>query len=76
MKTSKFDFLKKKEFLIIIIGIIISLIIASHNINNFDRNIKNSHNNQENILFKSDLSHSWEMADEFRSRLKNNENFF
>ncbi len=76
MKTSKFDFLKKKEFLIIIIGIIISLVIASHNISNFDRNIKNSHNNQENILFKSDLSHSWEMADEFRSRLKNNENFF
>lgn len=76
MKTAKFNFLRKKEFLIIIIGVILSFIIATYNINKFDKNIINSNGQPDNLLLKSDLSHSWEMADQFRSNLEQGESFF
>lgn len=76
MSSIKNNSLKIKQILIIIVGIIISISIAKYNLNKFDINIEDTSGVWKHQMIKSDLAHTWEVADQFRSKLSNNEGFF
>jgi len=72
----KFKNLIKKEFIIIFIGIIISLTIASKNLEKFDKIVNNSIDEPKHMMLTSDMRHVWEVAEKFRFNLSNGKNFF
>ena len=75
MKTLLLTFSKKKELIIILIGIIISFTIASKNLGKFDKIVKNSVDEPKHLMLTSDMRHVWEVADKFRSDLSQGKSF-
>ena len=75
MKASNFYFFQKKEFLIIIIGIILSLILAIKNLENFDKIENNSTGKPKHPMITSDMNHVWKLAEQLRSDLSEGKSF-
>jgi hypothetical protein len=75
MKTLLLKFSKKKELIIILVGIIISFTIASKNLEKFDKIVKNSVGEPKHMMLTSDMRHVWEVADKFRSDLSQGKSF-
>ncbi len=75
MKKLNFFLPLKKSFLIIIIGIIVSLTIASKNLEKFDKIVSNSIDEPKHMMLTSDMRHVWEVADKFRSDLSQGKSF-
>ena len=72
----KFNILINKKFIIILIGIVISLTIASKNLEKYDKIVNNSIGTSKHMMLKSDMGHVWKLAEEFRLNLSNGKNFF
>jgi hypothetical protein len=75
MKTLLLIFSKKKELIIILVGIIISFTIASKNLEKFDKIVKYSVGEPRHLMLTSDMRHVWEVADKFRSDLSQGKSF-
>ena len=75
MKATNYYFFQKKEFLIIIIGIILSLILAIKNLENFDKIENNSIGKPKHLMITSDMRHVWELAEQLRSDLSEGKSF-
>ena len=66
----------KKEFIIILIGIIISFTIASKNLEKFDKIVNNSSGEPKHMMLTSDMRYVWKLAEKFRFHLSNGKSFF
>ncbi len=75
MKRLNFFFSIKKGLLVILIGIITSLVIASKNLEKFDKIVENSVGKPKHMMLTSDMRHVWEVADKFRSNLSQGKSF-
>jgi len=72
----KFNILINKKFIIILIGIVISLTIALKNLEKFDKIVNNSIGEPKHMMVTSDMRHVWKLAEKFRFNLSNGNNFF
>ena len=76
MKRFNFFFSIKKGLLIILIGIILSSILAIKNLNEFDKIEYRTGNIPHHPMITSDMRHVWRLAEEFRKSLSENKSFF
>ncbi len=67
---------KKFEITIILLATILSLFLASYNLNKFDKIKINFDGRYYNQLLYADLGATWHIAEKFRKNLKEKKNFF
>lgn len=75
MKTFLLSFFKKREFIIVLLGMILSLTIASKNLEKFDKIVKNSVDEPRHMMLTSDMKHVWDVAEKFRLDLSQGKSF-
>ncbi len=76
MKRFNFFFSIKKGLLVILIGIILSSIFATKNLEKFDKIEYRSGNIPQHPMITSDMGHVWRLAEKFRINLSENKGFF
>tara|TARA_B100000902_G_scaffold360364_1_gene376971 strand:- start:1579 stop:3015 length:1437 start_codon:yes stop_codon:yes gene_type:complete len=76
MKKLNFFYPLKKELLIILIGIILSSILAIKNLKEFDKVEYRSDNIPRHPMIATDMRNVWNLAEEFRKDLSENKGFF
>jgi len=67
--------LEKKEFFIILFGIILNLFFANHDLKKYDIIYTDYKGSSYNQMLGSDLIDTWELAAQIKDQLKNNNNY-